>query len=131
MERVLKIVSDKCDEIFRPNEVKIPSQQLEKTLTILIDMGGSTVGWGTQLQAEMSVSIPDGVIDVFLPATLWSSDRFSVYHKWTATFRGGWGKGGLGVGLTIVLSDFDDCLEIWEPKLLERFEPLIRRYRYC
>jgi len=44
MERVLKIVSDKCDEIFRPNEVKIPSQQLEKTLTILIDMGGSTVG---------------------------------------------------------------------------------------
>ena len=32
MERVLKIVSDKCDvrKIFRPTEVKIPFQQLNK-----------------------------------------------------------------------------------------------------
>jgi hypothetical protein len=61
----------------------------KKTLTTIIDMGGSTVGWDTALQAGMSGSIPDGVTDIVLPATLWSWDRLSLYQKWAVIFRGG------------------------------------------
>jgi len=60
-------------------------------------------------------SIPDGVIGIFLTATLMTWSRLaSNRHEYHEYFLGG--KGGRRVWLTTLRLSCTECLEIWQPQ---------------
>jgi len=70
---------------------------------------------------KVAGSIPNGLleflIDIILPATLWSCSRLSLLKNWV-TWIFPLGKCGQCVGLTKLPPSYGQCHEIWEPQPL-------------
>jgi hypothetical protein len=84
----------------------------------LTGVRGSTVSWGTALQAGRSrVRFSTVPLEFFvvtnLPDTLWLWGRLSPYQEYFLCC-----KGGRRVGLTNLSRSCADYLEIWEPQTL-------------
>ena len=99
-----------------------------KYCSALCGLRGGAVCWGTALQGGRSrdrfpmVSL-EFFIDVILPAPLLPWGSLSLLQKWVPGIFPG-GNGGRCVGLTTLPPSCADCLQIWEPQLLEPSGPV-------